>query len=36
MFDKDNSGTITPDEIKKVLSSAENKLPASVIDAIIK
>jgi calcium-dependent protein kinase len=32
MFDKDQSGSISPNEIKAVLSSAENKLPQSVID----
>ena len=36
MFDKDGSGSITPDEIKKVLFSAENKIPNSVIESVIK
>jgi calcium-dependent protein kinase len=27
MFDKDHSGTISPSEIKQVLTSQENKLP---------
>jgi len=36
MFDKDKSGMITPNEIREVLSAQENKIPAAVIDAIIK
>lgn len=36
MFDKDKSGTITPSEIRAVLSASENKIPANVIDSIIK
>lgn len=36
MFDKDNSGSITPSEIKAVLQGADNKIPNAVIDAIIK
>lgn len=36
MFDRDQSGSITPAEIKAVLHSQENKLPEVVIDAIIK
>lgn len=36
MFDKDQSGSISPSEIKSVLSSAENKLPQTVIDWIVK
>ena len=36
MFDKDNSGSITPSEIKSVLQGADNKIPNAVIEAIIK
>ena len=35
MFDRDNSGMITPNEIRDVLACDSN-LPQSVIDAIIK
>lgn len=34
MFDKDNSGNITPAEIKSVLS-ADSNIPANVMKAII-
>ena len=34
LFDKDNSGTITPAEIKSVLS-ADSNIPANVMKAII-
>jgi calcium-dependent protein kinase len=34
MFDKDNSGNITPAEIKSVLS-AESSIPADVMKAIM-
>ena len=36
MFDKDASGTISPSEIKAVLTSHESKLPQGVLDKIIK
>jgi len=36
MFDKDKSGMITPNEIRDVLSAQENRIPQTVIDAIIK
>jgi Ca2+-binding EF-hand superfamily protein len=36
MYDKDNSGTISPQEIKMVLNAQENKLPQAVIDKILK
>jgi len=34
MFDKDNSGNITPAEIKAVLS-ADSNIPANVMNAIM-
>lgn len=36
MFDKDNSGMITPSEIRQVLSASESKIPNQIIDAVIK
>lgn len=36
MFDKDKSGSISPNEIKMVLQASENKLPAAILDKIIK
>jgi len=36
MYDKDNSGTISPSEIKTVLQAQEQKLPQAVIDKILK
>lgn len=36
MFDKDNSGMITPSEIRQVLSASESKIPNQIIDTVIK
>lgn len=36
MYDKDGSGSISPDEIKEVLTSHESKLPQVVLDKIMK
>lgn len=36
MYDKDNSGSISPSEIKNVLTSHDTKLPQAILDKILK
>lgn len=36
MYDKDNSGSISPSEIKAVLTAHDAKLPQAILDKIIK
>jgi calcium-dependent protein kinase len=36
MFDKDASGSISPSEIKAVLTAGESKIPQVVLDKILK
>lgn len=36
LFDKDDSGFVTPQEIREVLSAQENRVPQDIIDVIIK
>ena len=36
MFDKDASGSISPSEIKTVLTAGESKIPQVVLDKILK